>query len=274
MNLYTLLIALGALFCLVYAGFVPPAEWCLPTAHLKELSGCIAMTDKEDECGAKESEKEKLDCYCTQEMLSSYFACKDDIRRCLESNMFDNQFDTRVRRWHEACDSRFTTTALSTPPVTSLTATYDFGACERLKGSCISADYETNKCSETFLPTSSLSYLSCACQPPVYSLFSECQYNGNVSCMRTTAAESNILGYSVCSYFWTGSETLSSIDLTSMMSGFGSATPQATGLTEYIPATHVASVASFISSTVPMIVAKPKWTPPGQLVADENVELR
>jgi hypothetical protein len=55
------------------AGFVPPAEWCLPSAHLKELSGCIAMTNKEDECRAKVSEEEKLDCYCTQEMLSSFY---------------------------------------------------------------------------------------------------------------------------------------------------------------------------------------------------------
>ena len=55
------------------AGFVPPAEWCLPSAHLKELSGCIAMTNKEDECGAKASAEEKLDCYCTQEMLSSFY---------------------------------------------------------------------------------------------------------------------------------------------------------------------------------------------------------
>jgi hypothetical protein len=55
------------------AGFVPPAEWCLPSAHLKELSGCVAMTDKEDECGGKGSEKVKLDCYCTQEMLSSFY---------------------------------------------------------------------------------------------------------------------------------------------------------------------------------------------------------
>ena len=55
------------------AGFVPPAEWCLPSAHLKELSGCIAMTNKEDECGGKGSDDEKLDCYCAQEMLTSFY---------------------------------------------------------------------------------------------------------------------------------------------------------------------------------------------------------
>lgn len=136
----------------------------------------------------------------------TFFSCKDDVRRCLESHMFDSQFDSRVRRWHSTCDSRLPSTAsLTTPPVTSLTATYDFGACNRLEESCVSAGYEINKCSQTWMPTSSLSYVSCACQPPVYSLFSECQYNGNISCKRTTAAESNIMGYSICSYFWSGS---------------------------------------------------------------------
>lgn len=62
-------------FCIVVKAFawVPPAEWCLPTAHLKELSGCIAMTSKEDECAGKGSAEEKLNCYCTQEMFSSFY---------------------------------------------------------------------------------------------------------------------------------------------------------------------------------------------------------
>lgn len=139
-----------------------------------------------------------------QSLLIGPSRCQDDITRCLESHMFDPQFQDKVNRWHKACDNRLTT-SMTTPPVTSLTTTYDMRACERLHGSCMSAEYETNKCSHTYLPTSSLSYLSCACQPSVYSLMSECQYNGNISCKRTTAAESNIVGYSVCSYFWSGS---------------------------------------------------------------------
>ena len=63
-----------SLFHLTSSGFVPPAEWCLPSSHLKELSGCIAMTDLEEKCEAEPSEDEKLDCYCTQEVLSSYYA--------------------------------------------------------------------------------------------------------------------------------------------------------------------------------------------------------
>jgi hypothetical protein len=128
---------------------------------------------------------------------------------------------------------------VTTPASPTITTTYDFSACQRLDMSCRSGDYETNQCSYTWMPSSSLSYVSCVCQPPIYSLMSECQYNGNISCKRTTAHESNILGYSVCSYFWSGSvcrplflhgkpveeymlsvfdqTTLSSIDLTSFI---------------------------------------------------------
>ncbi|KAH8585410.1 hypothetical protein B0O99DRAFT_530952 [Bisporella sp. PMI_857] len=177
---------------------------CLPSSDLKELSGCVAMADKEDECGGKSSHDEKLTCFCVQEMLSAYYDCKSDVMRCLESHMFDPQFDEKIRIWHAACDSRLTST-MTTPTEPTLTTTYDFGACNRLYQSCASADYETNQCSYKYPSTSSMSFTSCVCQPPVYSLMSECQYNGNVSCKRTTAAESNIWGYSTCSYFWSGS---------------------------------------------------------------------
>jgi hypothetical protein len=74
MSLLIYILVSATLFVISNAGgFVPPAELCLPSSHLKELSGCIAMTEKEDECDGKASNEEKLDCYCTQEMLSSYF---------------------------------------------------------------------------------------------------------------------------------------------------------------------------------------------------------
>ena len=57
---------------LVY-GQVPPAKMCLPSAHLKELSGCIDMINKEDECAAKDTRDNQLDCYCVQEMLTAYY---------------------------------------------------------------------------------------------------------------------------------------------------------------------------------------------------------
>lgn len=137
-------------------------------------------------------------------LILSDNSCRSDVQRCLETHMFDGQFAMKVSRWHELCDPRISTT-VTTPHTPTITTTYDMNACFRLEQSCRSADYETNKCSMTWMPSSSLSYVSCICQPPIYSLFSECQYNGNVSCKRTTADESNIMGYSVCSYFWSGS---------------------------------------------------------------------
>ena len=118
--------------------------------------------------------------------------------------MFDREFEYKVKRWHEQCDDRMTT-SVTTPIVTSLTTTWDIRECQRLQSSCMSADYETNLCSQTYLPSSSLSFISCECQPSVWSLISECQYDGNISCKRTTAAESNIYGYSFCSSFWSRS---------------------------------------------------------------------
>src|SRR5207247_701103 len=88
--------------------------------------------------------------------------------------------------------------------VPTMTTTWDIDICNSLYQSCVSGDYETNKCSETYLPSEPVSYDSCACRPPIYSLFSECQYNGNISSMWPSAAESNILGYSICPYFWSG----------------------------------------------------------------------
>jgi len=191
----------------VRAGFVPPAELCLPDSGLKELSGCIAMDSRIDSCKAKPNREEALDCYCVQEMLDSYYACKEDVYKCVRSHVLDPQFDDNIRGWHQACDGRLATktTTITTPPEPTLTSTYDLGACNRLATSCFSGDYETNLCSRSWLPTSSLSFISCTCRPPVYSLMSECFYNGNISCKLEPGYKTNIPGYSQCPYFWSGS---------------------------------------------------------------------
>jgi hypothetical protein len=117
--------------------------------------------------------------------------------------MFDSRFTELLNEWHTQCDSRVDFSATS-PAIATLTTTYDVAACNRLSLSCASGDYETNQCSSSFMPASTTAYLSCACRPSVYSLFSECMYNGNISCLATSAAESNILGYSICPYFREG----------------------------------------------------------------------
>lgn len=123
--------------------------------------------------------------------------------------MFDGMFSSLTNEWHTECSSRTSLTFTpSTLPVSQLTTTWDAGACSSLALSCTSADYETNLCSSTYLPLSSSAYLSCACKEPIRSLFSECQYNGNISCKATPAAESNIIGFSVCPYFQPGAVSL------------------------------------------------------------------
>lgn len=138
--------------------------------------------------------------------MSLPHSCKSDIHKCIQMTLLDGMLNQNIDAWHEACDPRLaSSTTITTPPEPTLTSTYDVNNCYRLAGSCYSADYETNRCRRQWLPTSSVSFISCVCQPPIHSLMSECQYNGNVSCKLEPAAESNILGYRECSYFWTGS---------------------------------------------------------------------
>jgi len=117
--------------------------------------------------------------------------------------ILDPAIDENIRQWHEACDARVP--SVTAPPVPTITDPFNPQECFRLARSCKSANYETDRCSMSWLPLSSISYASCACQPPIYSLFSECMYNGNISCKHTTAHETNIIGYRECSYFWSGS---------------------------------------------------------------------
>ena len=164
------------------------------------------MDRRTESCKAKTNREEALDCYCVQEMLDSYYACKDDVYKYIRSHALDSQFDDNIR-WHQACDDRLATktTTITTPPEPTLTTTYDLGACNRLAQTCFSGDYETNLCSRSWLPASSLSFVSCTCRPPVYSLMSEGFYNWNISCKLEPGYKTNIPGYNKCPYFWTGS---------------------------------------------------------------------
>ncbi|KAK4211292.1 hypothetical protein QBC37DRAFT_389768 [Rhypophila decipiens] len=169
---------------------VPLAEACFPKSGLTELSSCKAMVKITESCKVLGSVEEKLKCACIQELLDSYRACKYELDKCINMAVFDSWFDQNMNDWHQLCDPR---TRVTEPP-------------------------PTNLCMQSWLPESSVSFVSCACQKPIYSLFSECQYNGNVSCYLQPAHESNILGYRECSYFWTGSETLPPVDMTSFLS--------------------------------------------------------
>jgi hypothetical protein len=136
-------------------------------------------------------------------LIPPFSSCQNDVTLCLGSHTFDSRFTELINEWHSHCDSRISFSA-SSPAASTLTTTYNTGACQSLYLSCARGDYETNQCSSSLMPASTTEYLSCVCQPRIYSLFSECMYNGNISCLATSAAESNILGYSICPYFRPG----------------------------------------------------------------------
>jgi hypothetical protein len=142
--------------------------------------------------------------------VNEYHRCESDVALCLSSPMFDSSFESLISAWHTSCTSLLTSLTFtpSSLPVSTITTTYNFDACYSLASSCTSADYETNLCSNSYLPAQTTEYLTCVCAESVYSLFSECQYDGNVSCLATPAAESNILGWAFCSYFRAGAASL------------------------------------------------------------------
>ncbi|KAH7304876.1 hypothetical protein BKA65DRAFT_205305 [Rhexocercosporidium sp. MPI-PUGE-AT-0058] len=234
-------------------GGVPAAEWCLPSAHLTELSGCLAMNDYHARCKALSTEQEKIDCFCQQEMLSDYYKCQSDVTLCIGMPLMDIMFSSLTNEWHTQCSAHLGTLSFTptTLPVSTLTTTWNAADCSRLALSCTSADYETSLCSSTYLPAQTTEYLSCVCREPVYSLFSECQYNGNISCKATSAAESNIMGYSVCSYFRSGASTLPPVDLTSLIGDpFPSQIPS---ITSNDPPTTAAGASSSLTSPTPSV---------------------
>jgi hypothetical protein len=121
-------------------------------------------------------------------------SCQRELALCAQSTDNDIAFEDLTVQWHAECDSRVPT--VTTPPTAVITASLDPGACSELYISCESALFEITQCSQSETIASSL--LSCVCQPKIANLRSECAYDGNISCVLTTADTSNILGYSIC----------------------------------------------------------------------------
>lgn len=208
---------------------VPDASSCLPDSGLTALSGCLAMSSYAEKCKALSTTKSIIDCWCQQEMLSDIYSyagsllffrrypvkwiiltydyrCEGDIELCIGSHWTDNLFESLISEWHSSCTYLLTSLTFtpSSLPLPTLTSSYDVGVCISLSLSCNRADYETSLCSHSYLPRQTVPYLSCVCAEPIYTLFSQCQYDSNVSCLHTSAAKSNILGWSFCSYFRPG----------------------------------------------------------------------
>jgi hypothetical protein len=122
-------------------------------------------------------------------------SCENEMRQCGQNYAFDSSAQQVLQNWHEDCD-RFITFTPTTPPLTSLTATFNQQICTALESSCQSFDVQYSSCTGSY--TGSTDLTSCFCRPLMLSLASECLYDGNVSCKSTTAALSNIALYSQC----------------------------------------------------------------------------
>jgi hypothetical protein len=122
-------------------------------------------------------------------------SCENEMRQCGLNYAFDSSAQQVLQNWHQDCDS-FITFTPTTPPLTSLTATFNQQICTALESSCLSFDVEYSSCTDSYTAFTDLK--SCICRPPMLSLVSECRYDGNISCKLTTAALSNIRLYSEC----------------------------------------------------------------------------
>lgn len=116
--------------------------------------------------------------------------------------MLDSDFERGIAQWHTFCDSRVRTPTVTTPPLASLTTTWDPNDCTKYAIVCESAVYETNGCSSSV--TAALDFVSCVCQPGITSLYSSCLYDGSIYCNMESAALEDIPGYSICPRFQSG----------------------------------------------------------------------
>jgi hypothetical protein len=92
--------------------------------------------------------------------------------------------------------------SFTTPLVTSLATTYDVLNCESIGQSCLQVLQVSSTCSSMYaLYTQDLD--SCLCQSSILSLASVCEYDGNVSCKRTTANIQSVYGWGSCSGYQT-----------------------------------------------------------------------
>ena len=133
-------------------------------------------------------------------LTAAPFSCKNELRLCDETLMYDNSFDLPIDEWHSICDPHVSW-ELSTPAISSLTATLDPQACDRIYTACESAIVLKSECKMS--ATADLDLLSCMCKPPMTSLYSVCYYDGNISCLLQIGNIESVPGRSFCQHLQT-----------------------------------------------------------------------
>ncbi|KAK0620100.1 hypothetical protein B0T14DRAFT_520588 [Immersiella caudata] len=193
---------------------IPSAEGCF--GGIASLKACSAFVAKQTECLSKASDSAQLDCLCTQALFNSVRECENEFRLCLQEDTYDSYFDQAMAQWHSYCDIRLP--SVTTPPLASITTTWNPNDCAKYEKVCESAVYETKKCSTSV--TAAVEFVSCVCRPKITSLYSSCWYDGGRKCAMENVQTEDIPGYSVCPGFQSGMTTHASLDLSTALSVF------------------------------------------------------
>jgi hypothetical protein len=131
-------------------------------------------------------------------LLLTVSRCGNEERVCAGNGNGDNQVQDTLSDWHIGCDSHVNFT-VTTPALSTITATYDPRICTNLVTWCGSASVELQRCTTDYTSVADVS--SCLCAPELLSLEYSCNYVGNASCLQTNAALSNMAAYTYCANF-------------------------------------------------------------------------
>ena len=125
----------------------------------------------------------------------TYLSCESEQRLCYLGDDVDADIFSGLAIWHSACNSHLSFTP-TTPPVSTLSTTYDANYCAvTVKSACNAAEMSQANCNAQYTGTA---FSSCFCQPEILSQQYTCLYLGNVSCILTDAALTSIPAYSYC----------------------------------------------------------------------------
>lgn len=124
--------------------------------------------------------------------------CESEYRLCFGDDSQDLNIENQLELWHSICDSRLTF-SLTTPLVSNIITSFQKDFCNTAASACDSGLLSQSECSETYAGHGSTSaFSSCLCEPKLLSLAYTCNVLGNVSCLITPGAVTNMAQYKLC----------------------------------------------------------------------------
>jgi hypothetical protein len=132
-------------------------------------------------------------------------SCRNELRLCDQTLMYDNSFGFPIEEFHSVCDSVIGT-SITTPATSTLTTTFDPQACDIIYTACQSAFVLRSSCKSSASADRDL--LACICQPQITTLYSVCYYDRNVSCVLELGAINAVPGRTFCNEFHSATVSL------------------------------------------------------------------